>query len=45
MKNGIWHVYCTQRKKATIHQLTTTLATSKNVLFPAGGYDLEIGHF
>ena len=26
--------YCTLGKKATIHQLTTMLATSKNVLFP-----------
>ena len=31
-------------QKASIHQLTTMLATSKNVLYP-GGYDLEIGHF
>ena len=26
-------------KKATIHQVTTMLATSKNILFPAAGHN------
>ena len=34
----------TLRKKATIHQVTTTmLATSKNVLFPGHNYLLATG--
>ena len=32
-----------QRKKATIHQLTTVLFTSKNVLFPCHNYLLTTG--
>ena len=33
----------TQRKKATIHQLTTKLSTSKNVLFPGHNHLLTTG--
>ena len=32
-----------QRKKATIHQLTTMLFTSKNVLFPGNNHLLTAG--
>ena len=33
----------TLRKKATIHQVTTMLATSKNVLFPGHNHLLTTG--
>ena len=33
----------THRKKATIHQLTTMLSTSKNVLFPGHNIMLTTG--
>ena len=33
----------TLRKKAIIHQVTTMLATSKNVLFPGHSHLLTIG--
>ena len=36
-------VYLTLRKKATIHQVTTMLATSKNVLFPGHNHLLTTG--
>ena len=35
--------WATLRKKATIHQVTTMLATSKNVLFPGHNHLLTIG--
>ena len=34
----IGYVMIPLRKKATIHQVTTMLATSKNVLFPSPNY-------
>ena len=35
--------YMSQCKKGTIHQITTMLATSKNVLFPGHNYLLTTG--
>ena len=35
--------YCSLRKKATIHQVTTMLSTSKNALFPGHNYLLTTG--
>ena len=41
---GVMMSYCgTLGKKATIHQLTTMLATSKNALFPGHNHLLTIG--
>ena len=37
------HNLLSLRKKATIHQLTTMLATSKNVLFPGHNHLLTTG--
>ena len=37
----IHHSFVTLGKKATIHQLTTMLATSKNVLFPGHNHLLS----
>ena len=37
------HKQATLRKKATIHQVTTMLATSKNVLFPGHNHLLTTG--
>ena len=34
---------CSQRKKATMHHVTTMLVTSKNVLFPGHNYLLTTG--
>ena len=40
-----WYTYwaATIAQKATIHQVTTMLATSKNVLFPSPNHLLTIG--
>ena len=35
--------FVTQRKKGTIHQLTTMLSTSKHVVFPGHNYLLTTG--
>ena len=37
------HTFYAHRKKATIHQLTTRLATSKIVLFPGHNHLLTTG--
>ena len=42
-KRGRYNDSFTQGKKATIHQVTTTLATSKNVLFPGHNHLLTTG--
>ena len=37
-RSASYSVVITVEKKATIHQVTTMLATSKNVLFPGHNY-------
>ena len=40
---ALLHCFLTLHKKATIHQVTTMLATSKNVLFPGHNHLLTTG--